>query len=78
LSDVPVVCLLPIITGWLLRMGYTELLFAGMWGGNLLRVLRLALEFAQTLGVVPPWGGAGGWRELPLSTGGVVPACGRH
>ncbi|WP_040239048.1 membrane dipeptidase, partial [Xanthomonas citri] len=37
---------LPRITAWLLRKGYTEQQIAGIWGGNLLRVMDQAQAYA--------------------------------
>ena len=37
---------LPKITAWLLRKGYSEQQIAGIWGGNLLRVMRQAQDYA--------------------------------
>ncbi|MFA4462553.1 membrane dipeptidase, partial [Xanthomonas perforans] len=37
---------LPRITAWLLRKGYTEQQIAGIWGGNLLRVMGQAQAYA--------------------------------
>ena len=37
---------LPKITAWLLRKGYTEKQIAGIWGGNLLRVMQQAQDHA--------------------------------
>ncbi|NIJ93150.1 membrane dipeptidase [Xanthomonas campestris] len=37
---------LPRITAWLLRKGYTEPQIAGIWGGNLLRVMGQAQAYA--------------------------------
>lgn len=37
---------LPKITAWLLRQGYTETQIAGIWGGNLLRVMQQAQDWA--------------------------------
>jgi len=37
---------LPKITAWLLRRGYSEQQIAGIWGGNMMRVLRQAEEYA--------------------------------
>lgn len=37
---------LPRITAWLLRKGYTEQQIAGIWGGNLLRVMEQAQAYA--------------------------------
>jgi len=37
---------LPKITAWLLRRGYTEQQIAGIWGGNVMRVLRQAEDYA--------------------------------
>jgi membrane dipeptidase len=37
---------LPRITAWLLRKGYTEQQIAGIWGGNVLRVMQQAQDWA--------------------------------
>jgi membrane dipeptidase len=37
---------LPKITAWLLRKGYTEQQIAGIWGGNVLRVMQQAQDWA--------------------------------
>ncbi|HYG06755.1 MAG TPA: dipeptidase [Stenotrophomonas sp.] len=37
---------LPKITAWLLRRGYSEQQIAGIWGGNVMRVLRQAEAYA--------------------------------
>ncbi|MFT4198914.1 MAG: dipeptidase [Pseudoxanthomonas sp.] len=37
---------LPKITAWLLRKGYSERQIAGIWGGNVLRVMRQAQDWA--------------------------------
>ncbi|APO95792.1 dipeptidase [Xanthomonas vesicatoria] len=37
---------LPRITAWLLRKGYSEQQIAGIWGGNLLRVMQQAQDYA--------------------------------
>ena len=37
---------LPKITAWLLRRGYSEQQIAGIWGGNMMRVLRQAEDYA--------------------------------
>lgn len=37
---------LPRITAWLLHKGYTEQQIAGIWGGNLLRVMGQAQAYA--------------------------------
>ena len=50
LSDLPDVSQLPKITAWLLRKGYTEQQIAGIWGGNLLRVMRQAQDYAAKQG----------------------------
>ncbi len=50
LSDLPDVSQLPKITAWLLRKGYTEKQIAGIWGGNLLRVMRQAQDYAAKQG----------------------------
>ncbi|MFI8693024.1 MULTISPECIES: dipeptidase [Gammaproteobacteria] len=46
LADLQDVSALPKITAWLLRKGYTEQQIAGIWGGNLLRVLQQAQDHA--------------------------------
>ncbi len=46
LADLQDVSDLPKITAWLLRKGYTEKQIAGIWGGNLLRVLQQAQDYA--------------------------------
>jgi len=46
LADLQDVSELPKITAWLLRKGYTEKQIAGIWGGNLLRVLQQAQDHA--------------------------------
>ncbi|MBN6152062.1 dipeptidase [Xanthomonas sp. AmX2] len=38
---------LPKITAWLLRKGYSERQIAGIWGGNVLRVLQQAQDYAD-------------------------------
>jgi len=47
LADLPDVTQLPKITAWLLRKGYTEQQIAGIWGGNLLRVMAQAQAHAD-------------------------------
>ena len=47
LTDLQDVSDLPKITAWLLRKGYTEKQIAGIWGGNLLRVLQQAQDHAN-------------------------------
>ena len=47
---------LPRITAWLLRKGYSEQQIAGIWGGNLLRVLRQAQDYAAAQAARPPAG----------------------
>ena len=39
---------LPRITAWLLRKGYSEEQIAGIWGGNLLRVMDQVQAHART------------------------------
>ena len=46
LADLPDVSQLPKITAWLLRKGYSEKQIAGIWGGNLLRVMQQAQDHA--------------------------------
>ncbi|KAF1013226.1 MAG: hypothetical protein GAK31_03375 [Stenotrophomonas maltophilia] len=50
LADLRDVSQLPKITAWLLRKGYTEQQIAGIWGGNLLRVMRQAQDYAARQG----------------------------
>uniref|UniRef100_UPI0034E45BF9 dipeptidase n=1 Tax=Escherichia coli TaxID=562 RepID=UPI0034E45BF9 len=50
LTDLPDVSQLPKITAWLLRKGYTEKQIAAIWGGNLLRVMRQAQDYAAKQG----------------------------
>lgn len=47
LADLPDVSQLPKITAWLLRKGYSEKQIAGIWGGNLLRVMAQAQAHAD-------------------------------
>jgi len=47
LADLPDVTQLPKITAWLLRKGYSEKQIAGIWGGNLLRVMAQAQAHAD-------------------------------
>ncbi len=47
LADLPDVSQLPKITAWLLRKGYSEMQIAGIWGGNLLRVMAQAQAHAD-------------------------------
>ena len=47
LADLPDVSQLPKITAWLLRKGYTDKQIAGIWGGNLLRVMQTAQAHAD-------------------------------
>lgn len=49
LADLPDVSQLPKITAWLLRKGYSEKQIAGIWGGNLLRVMAQAQAHADKL-----------------------------
>ena len=44
---------LPKITAWLLRKGYSEQQIAGIWGGNLLRVMRQAQDYAAAQAAKP-------------------------
>ncbi|HVJ36643.1 MAG TPA: dipeptidase [Stenotrophomonas sp.] len=44
---------LPKITAWLLRRGYSEKQIAGIWGGNVMRVLRQAEAYAARQGPRP-------------------------
>ena len=46
LADLRDVSQLPKITAWLLRRGYDERQIAGIWGGNLLRVMQQAQDHA--------------------------------
>lgn len=46
LTDLRDVSQLPKITAWLLRRGYNEQQIAGIWGGNLLRVMQQAQDHA--------------------------------
>lgn len=39
---------LPRITAWLLRKGYTKQQIAGIWGGNVLRVMQQAQDWAAS------------------------------
>lgn len=41
---------LPKITAWLLRRGYSEKQIAGIWGGNVMRVLHQAEDYAARQG----------------------------
>ena len=41
---------LPRITAWLLRKGYSEQDIAGIWGGNLLRVMEQVQAYAKAQG----------------------------
>ncbi|MGH8036693.1 MAG: dipeptidase [Stenotrophomonas sp.] len=50
LADLQDVSALPKITAWLLRKGYTEQQIAGIWGGNLLRVMQQAQDYAAQKG----------------------------
>lgn len=47
LADLGDVSELPKITAWLLRKGYSEKQIAGIWGGNLLRVMQQAQDHAD-------------------------------
>jgi membrane dipeptidase len=47
LTDLQDVSQLPKITAWLLRKGYSEKQIAGIWGGNLLRVMAQAQAHAD-------------------------------
>ncbi|MDY1034674.1 dipeptidase [Stenotrophomonas sp. CFBP8980] len=47
LTDLRDVSQLPKITAWLLRRGYDEKQIAGIWGGNLLRVMQQAQDHAR-------------------------------
>ena len=49
LTDLQDVSQLPKITAWLLRKGYSEKQIAGIWGGNLLRVLQQVQDHAKGL-----------------------------
>ncbi|MEG2803986.1 dipeptidase [Stenotrophomonas sp.] len=46
LADLQDVSALPKITAWLLRKGYSEQQIADIWGGNLLRVMQQAQDYA--------------------------------
>ncbi len=45
---------LPKITAWLLRKGYSQAQIAGIWGGNLLRVMQQAQDYAAAQGAQSP------------------------
>ncbi|MDG2524081.1 dipeptidase [Stenotrophomonas sp. HITSZ_GD] len=45
---------LPKITAWLLRRGYSEKQIADIWGGNVMRVLRQAEDYAKKRGGAAP------------------------
>ena len=47
LTDLRDVSQLPKITAWLLRRGYDEKQISGIWGGNLLRVMQQAQDYAR-------------------------------
>jgi membrane dipeptidase len=53
LADLQDVSALPKITAWLLRKGYTEQQIAGIWGGNLLRVMAQAQAHAAKVAGAP-------------------------
>ena len=54
LADLQDVSQLPKITAWLLRKGYSEKQIAGIWGGNLLRVMQRAQDHAAKAAVAKP------------------------
>jgi membrane dipeptidase len=54
LADLPDVSQLPKITAWLLRKGYSEKQIAGIWGGNLLRVMQQAQDHAAKVAAAKP------------------------
>lgn len=54
LADLQDVSQLPKITAWLLRKGYTEQQIAGIWGGNLLRVMQQAQDHAAKAAAAKP------------------------
>jgi len=54
LTDLQDVSQLPKITAWLLRKGYSEKQIAGIWGGNLLRVMQQAQDHAAKVAAAKP------------------------
>ena len=54
LADLQDVSELPKITAWLLRKGYSEQQIAGIWGGNLLRVMQQAQDHAAKVAAAKP------------------------
>ncbi|HCV95399.1 MAG TPA: peptidase M19, partial [Stenotrophomonas sp.] len=54
LADLQDVSQLPRITAWLLRKGYSEKQIAGIWGGNLLRVMQQAQDHAAKAAAATP------------------------